>query len=362
MMPANAPKMRAAWRLRAALAALALAACRHAAPPPPEKPADKPIHVETVPVGVQQVPKELALTGVLDANARTDLAANASGRVLAVFVEMGAHVKKGDKIAQLDARAAALSQLEASANAKNAAEQLATSKLDCARYGGLLAKGAVTQQEYDRAMGQCQAQAAAEDAARARAAQAGQALGDATIRAPFAGKIADRMINVGDYVRPDSKVVTLLEDDPLRVRLTVPEPAIFAARPGINIRFQTTGLPGKTFEAVLKYIGGEVRAQTRDLVVEAVVENKDGLLLPGMFVTAYLPTGEEKQPVVPKTALVPGESPPALFVVVNGRLQHRLVQLGPAVGDVVAVQNGVSEGEHVVVNPPKTSADGVAVD
>jgi membrane fusion protein (multidrug efflux system) len=170
------------------------------------------------------------------------------------------------------------------------------------------------------------------------------------------------MINVGDYVRPDSKVVTLLQDNPLRVRLTVPEPDIYAAKMGVSVRFETLGIPGKSFSAVVKFIGGEVREQTRDLVIEAVTDNKDGLLLPGMFVTAYLPIGEEKQPVVPRTAIVSGETEPAVFVVVNGRLQHRLIQTGASLGELVAVASGVSEGEHVVINPPGASADGALVD
>ncbi|HEY3594033.1 MAG TPA: efflux RND transporter periplasmic adaptor subunit, partial [Polyangiaceae bacterium] len=287
--------------------ALVAGAC-HRAEAPSQATEEKPVHVNTVAAAARTVPKEVLLTGVLAANERTDLAANASGRVIAVFVEMGARVNKGDKIAQLDARAAALSRVEAVANAKTAAEQLATSKLDCSRYQGLLAKGAVTQQEYDRAMGQCQTQSASEDAARARVAQAGQSVGDSTIRVPFAGKIADRTINVGDYVRPDSKVVTLLSDDPLRVRLTIPEPDLFAAHEGVVVRFETLGIPGREFSAVIKYIGGEVRQQTRDLVVEALVDNKDGALLPGMFVTAHLPIGEEKVPVVPKNALLTTEA------------------------------------------------------
>ena len=343
-----------------ALCPLVLFACSRAAPAS-DRPVEKPIHVDTVTAALRAVPKEVPLTGVLDANERTDLAANASGRVLNVFVEMGARVAKGDRIAQLDARSAALSQTEAIANAKTAAEQLATSQLDCTRYQGLLAKGAITQQEYDRAIGQCQSQAASQDAARARAAQAGQTVGDATIRAPFAGKIADRAINVGDYVRPDSKVVTLLSDDPLRVRLTVPEPDIFAARAGVSIRFETSGLPDKEFSALLKYIGGEVRQQTRDLVVEALVDNKDGVLLPGMFVTAHLPIGEEKLPVIPKSAVLTTENQPGVFVVVGGRLQHRLVQTGAVLGDDIALQSGVKEGESVVIRPDDKSVEGALV-
>ncbi len=91
-------------------------------------------------------------------------------------------------------------------------------------------------------------------------------LSDSTVRAPFAGKIADRFVHVGEYVRPDTKVVILLADDPLRLRLTVPEGDIFAVKEGLKVRFSTAGIPDHDFQATLKFIGGEVREQTRDLV------------------------------------------------------------------------------------------------
>jgi len=108
------------------------------------------IHVETAVVTEQPVPKLLSLTGVLSSNERTDLAANAAGRVVKTFVERGDHVTQGALLAQLDARSASLSRAEAEANVATATEQLKNVTADCQRYVSLLAKGAITQQEYDR--------------------------------------------------------------------------------------------------------------------------------------------------------------------------------------------------------------------
>lgn len=320
------------------------------------------LHAETVTAAVQAVPQEITLTGVLDANERTDLSANATGRVIRVFVELGQRIAAHGPIAQLDARSAALSQQEAKANVQSAVEQLSASRKDCDRYQRLLTKGAITQQEYDRAVGQCETQTASAQAARARAEAAGQTLTDATIRAPFAGKIADRSIHVGDYVHPDTKVVTLLADDPLRLRLTVPERDIFAVKEGLTVRFETAGLPNRTFQATVKYIGGEVRPQTRDLVVEAIVDNQGGALLPGMFVSAHLMTGKAQLPVIPRRALVDAGTTPSVFVVEGDRLHQRLVQTGTPVGDGIAIVGGVKAGERVVVNPASSMSDGALVD
>ena len=317
------------------------------------------VHVQTVIVAEQPVPNMLRLTGVLSSNERTDLAANAAGRVVKTFVERGDHVAQGAVLAQLDARSAALSRAEAEANVASASEQLKNLRADCQRYVGLLAKGAITQQEYERQTTSCQTQAASEEAARARAAEAIQTVADSTIRAPFGGVIAERFVHVGDYVHADTRVVTLLVDDPLRLELTVPEANVGSVHPGLTVSFHTISVPDRVFTATVKYMGGEIREATRDLVVEAVTDNADHVLLPGMFVTAELPVGETTAPVVPANALVRHNQDQSVFAVVDGRLEERVVQLGPKVGDLMAVADGVKKGEQVVVSPPPGAADGV---
>jgi membrane fusion protein (multidrug efflux system) len=343
--------------LAVALGLLAVGCSHDSAAAVEIRPAAK-VHVDTVVVAEQAVPKLLALTGVLSSNERTDLAANATGRVVKTFVERGDHVAQGAILAQLDARSAALSRAEAEANVNSAAEQLKNVRADCQRYVSLLAKGAITQQEYDKQTTSCQTQASSEEAARVRAAQAVQTLTDSAIRAPFAGVIAERFVHVGDYVHADTRVVTLLVDDPLRLELTVPEANIGSVHPGLAVSFETVALQGRVFTAIVKYMGGEIREATRDLVVEAVTDNHDHALLPGMFVTAKLPVGEVVLPVVPEKAIVRHDENDTLFAVVEGHLQERVLQLGPKVGEVVAVADGVKKGDLVVVSPPPGAADG----
>jgi membrane fusion protein (multidrug efflux system) len=326
------------------------------------KPTAAKVHVETVTVTEQSVPKLLRLTGELSSNERTDLAANATGRVIKTFVERGDHVVQGALLAQLDARSAALSRAEAQANVTSAAETLKNAQADCQRYVSLLAKGAITQQEYDKQSTSCQTQAASAEATRVRAAEATQTLTDSSIRAPFGGVIAERFAHVGDYVHADTRIVTLLVDDPLRLELTVPEANVGSVHPGLAVSFETVAMPDRLFTATVKFMGGEIREATRDLVVEAVTDNHDHALLPGMFVTAQLPVGEVTLPVVPAKALVHRDENDVVFVVVDGHLLERVVQLGPRVKDLVAIADGVKKGEQVVVSPPADAADGVPTD
>lgn len=357
------PKTRLSLALALAVVGSSAAGCSHEQHAAQEAATVAPkVHVESVPVTERAVPKLLRLTGELSSNERTDLAANATGRVVKTLVERGDHVAAGAVLAQLDARSAVLSRDEAEANMTSASAQLAGAKADCERYTGLLAKGAITQQEYDKQHTSCESQAASAEAARVRAAEATQSLTDSFIRAPFAGVIADWFVHVGDYVHADTRVVTLLVDDPLRLDLTVPEANVSSVRPGVTVTFDTVAMPGRTFQATVKYLGGGIREATRDLVVEAVTENPDHALLPGMFVAAQLPIGEETLPVVPQSALVTRDETRSVFVVVDGHLVERVVQLGPKVDDVVAIEDGVKKGEQVVVSPPPGAADGVQID
>jgi len=318
-------------------------------------------HVETQIVDERTAPIVLTLTGVLDAQERTDLAANAVGRIVRTFVERGQHVTAGTLIAQLDTRMNTLSVAEAAANARSANEQLNQARADCARDEELFKKGVITKQEYDKVNTQCRTQAATEEAARVRAAEATQTISDSNIRAPFTGVIAERFAHVGDYVRADTKVVTLLVDDPLRLRLTVPERSIPFAKEGVEVSFENVAMPDRTFTGTIKFVGREVRSLTRDLVVEAIVDNHDGVLLPGMFVTAHLPTGESVVPVIPRHSIVPLDANQSVFVVVDGRLQQRVVQVGATLGDAVAILDGLHKGDRIVTDPSQTT-DGQLVE
>jgi membrane fusion protein (multidrug efflux system) len=121
-------------------------------------------------------------------------------------------------------------------------------------------------------------------------------------------------------------------------------------------------LPGRAFSATVKYMGGEIREATRDLVVEAVTDNHEHALLPGMFVTAEVPIGQVTLPVVPAKAIVHHEENESVFAVVEGHLQERIVQLGATVGDLVAIADGVKKGEEVVLSPPAGAVDGAQVE
>jgi membrane fusion protein, multidrug efflux system len=234
---------------------------------------------------------------------------------------------------------------------------------DCARAEGLYAEEVVSRAEYERMNAECEATAAQASAASARESLAGKALVDATVRAPFAGVVDERGVTVGEHVRPGQPVATVMEIDPLRLELTVPESAVGQVREGLEVDFEVAAFPGETFRGTVRFLGGAMRRASRDLIVEAVVENPERRLRPGMFAVARVVVGAEPRPVVPVTAVHQCGELPRVFAVRDGRLEERLVQLGAALEDGrVAILAGLREGEHVVVTLAPELRDGLAVE
>ena len=190
---------------------------------------------------------------------------------------------------------------------------------------------------------------------------ASKSLSDAAVRAPFAGMISQRFVSVGEYVQPATKVVNLVELDPLRLQLTVSEIDVAHVQLGQSVDFSVEAYPGKAFSGTVKFIDPTVRTSTRDLVVEAVVPNAERLLKPGMFATAHLVLPDEKVPAVPKGALREEGTITRLFAVVEGHVEERIVQRGPERDGFVVILDGVRVGDRVITAPDDQVKDGVPV-
>ncbi|MFE8599596.1 efflux RND transporter periplasmic adaptor subunit [Archangium violaceum] len=306
------------------------------------------VKADTVEVGEAKVPRFLTLTGSLSAYEDSDVAAGAAGKVTSVHVERGSVVKKGDVLVKLDARTAAASLEEARAQMALVKSQQALADADCERNQKLFEGGTVSTADHDRAQAQCRNAAAQAAATAARLSLLEINAADATIRAPFDGVVLERVVSVGEYVRQDSKVVTLVALDPLRLELTVPESSASFIRKDQEVEFTLTAAPNVVHKTKVSFVGAGLRRGTRDLVVEALVPNKDRALLPGQFATAKVQLGEQQLPVVPRSAVVEDGPRHKVFVVSDGRLEERVVQVSESAADSLGVMAGVRVGERVV--------------
>ena len=321
-----------------------------------------PISVKLVAAQVVKTPRVVTLSGSLIGAEEAQVAAGAAGKVVATYVERGSYVKKGSILARLDSRALSAQASQAAAEVESSKAQAAGAELDCGRVERLNAKGAISKADYDKSRTQCQTTKWSVESAQAKRTLTAEALRDTEIRAPFAGEVVERAVTAGEYVRVDSRVVTLVNTDSLRVEITVPESDVSLVRQGMQVDFRTAGdSGGRVYHGKIRYVGPSVRKQSRDSVVEAVFSNDDHDLRPGMFVTARLAVGEQELPAVPTTAVRSDGTLRHVFVDVSGRLEDRLVQAGDALGAQTPIVSGLKPGEQVVAELTPDVRDGARV-
>jgi membrane fusion protein (multidrug efflux system) len=169
-------------------------------------------------------------------------------------------------------------------------------------------------------------------------------------------------VSVGDYVTRGTKVASVMRINPLRVELTVPAQSIAAVAEGRAVSLEVDGYPDRTFAGRVRYVSPQVRADSRSLLVEAVVPNTAGELKPGLFVTARI---EEAAPtpglLVPAAAVQTVSGTSRLFVLAGDRVEERIVTTGQAVGAHVEITNGLKGGDVVATSNLARLTDGARV-
>jgi RND family efflux transporter MFP subunit len=200
------------------------------------------------------------------------------------------------------------------------------------------------------------------EAARARVVLARKASADTSIRAPFSGQVAERLVSIGDYVTRGARVATVVRTDPMRIELTVPEQSVSLVRVGQPVRVTVDAYPGEAFTATIRFVSPSLRADQRALTVEAIARNADGRLKPGLFATALV-----QQPQGPPALLVPVSAIEAVagtsrvYIVKGQKVEERIITTGETIGGQVEVTSGVAKGETVAAEPKGRLADGTRV-
>ncbi len=217
------------------------------------------------------------------------------------------------------------------------------------------------------------------DTARAAAASAKAALGpleaqvaaaqkgvtDTAIRAPISGYVSERVADVGEYISPNtpnSKIATIVRTSTLRVRIDVPEQEIGKIANGQGVSLQTSAYPDRNFAGVVARVSPSLNATARTLVVEAEVQNTEGLLKPGQFATVRIVQSKPEPAVmIPVSAIKTAGETNSVFVVKDGAAREQFVQLGLLENDLIQIKQGVVEGDMVAVGNLAALTDGVLV-
>lgn len=192
--------------------------------------------------------------------------------------------------------------------------------------------------------------------------QAQRALEDSTLRAPFSGEVAERRVQVGEYVTPQRTLLTLVKTNPLRFEMQIPQERIADVHATQEVEVRVDAYPDQVFHGTVRYISAAVRQDTRSLVAEAVIPNEEGALRPGLFATARVQLGSNRTLVaVPSRAVLSDSGSHRVFVVQNGRAQERVVTVAERGDREVLIERGVAAGERVATENVDRLADGSRV-
>jgi membrane fusion protein (multidrug efflux system) len=267
-----------------------------------------------------------------------------AGMVKEIAFESGAVVARGDLLVKLDT-----SSEEAQLRAVEAQEELA--RLNAERVRKLAAAKTVSQADLDAAEATLKQQLADADNIRATIAKK-------TIRAPFAGRLGIRQVNLGQFLDAGKPIVSLQSLSPIYVEFSLPQQDLAQLRTGMKVTLACDTYPGRKFEGSVTAINPDLDSSTRMVTVQATLENSDQALRPGMFarVDVLLPE-EQNVVVVPQTAVLSAPYGDSVFVVEAGQagtngapglvVRQQFVRLGETRGDFIAVKTGLKAGEKV---------------
>ena len=317
--------------------------------PPPEA-------VTTILAEAEEWPSTLDAIGSVAAVQGVTVSADLPGIVERIRFESGQRVRRGDLLVQLDAR-----QERAQLAAATSARELSALNLD--RLRSLREKGVISQAELDRVAAETQQ-------AEARVAEIAAAIERKHVRAPFAGTLGIRQVDLGQYLDAGAPVVSLQALDPIYVDFAVPQQEVARLRLGAEVRVTGEGVPGEPAGRITAF-DAVVDDATRNVQVQATFENPDGGLRPGMFVEAKVLLGAATRVIaLPASAVNYAPFGDSVFVVEelkgqNGQpylgVRQQIVRLGRTRGDQVAVLGGLEPGEQVVTSGGFKLRPGAAV-
>lgn len=344
------------WRIFASTVtvmavALTLGGCGADEPPAADDgnvPEERPTQVQVESVEPRPAVETIEVSADVMAARRATLAAEVAGTVEAVEADLGDQVDAGEVLLRIDTRSVATEVEEAEANFRQAEEE-------ATRAEALFEKRSITRDQLT-------ARRTALEVARARLESVRIRLSKSTIRAPWAGEVASRRVEIGDFVDVGQAMLELVQTDRLEIQAEVAaEDAPFIRR-GETATLRLQSLPGETFEAEVVRVGASLTQASRTLPIEVELENPGGRLKPGMFGRLTLPRRElDAALLVPLASLVDYEDGKVVYVVEEGIARRRPVQPGAVIGDRVVIDGGLSAGDRVIVRGQDQVADGQPV-
>ena len=358
-------------------------------------------HVKTELAQIRDVRREVEVVGTLAAREEVVVSSEVAGRVARLAHDLGDKVEAGAPLVELDpekaryradTQRAALAQARAKYGAAadgdlpsldqvpevvSSAAQLAEARQQLERAKSLAARKLLSQSDFDAAQTRYDTAQAAHDQALASARQlradiqaqssslqlAERELRDTTIRAPFDGYVAERLVSLGQFVQPQTPIMRLVRLQPLKLTAQVPEKFAPWIETGRAVSVHVDAYPDQTFDGTVVRISPSVDLKSRAFAIEGEVPNPDGRLKPGTFARVQITTDHVDRAVtIPASAIQSRYGTNRVFVVQeDGTLSGREVVLGDRIGDRVEVSKGIDAGTPLVAGNVEQLADGMKV-
>lgn len=297
--------------------------------------------VSTIEARPERWEPRLPAIGTLRAVAGIDVAPQVGGVIKSLNFDRGQDVEKGATLAQLDD-----SVEQADLRSNLAALKVADTNLD--RQKNLITGGNTARATLDQAQATRDTAAAAVERSKAIIAQK-------IILAPFSGRIGLRKGDIGQYVAPGASIANLQQLDPIYVDFPMPEQNLSAMKVGADVEIIVDAFPNKTFKGIIRAIDARVSSDTRNVLIRGEIPNPDKSLLPGMFANVSVAAGDTRDVVtIPRTGVSFSLYGDTIFVAKPAAdaqmasIERRVVKVGDAREDRVAILDGLRAGEKIV--------------
>lgn len=293
-----------------------------------------PITVNGVIVKTSTFDNNLSLSGSIEANEQIEIHSEVSGIVERIYFTEGSNVSKGQVLFKVN-------DIELKAQLKQAStkEGLATENERRAKL--LLAKEAISQEEFDVARADLASAQAQTQLIRAQ-------ISKTSVKAPFSGKIGLRSISPGTYITPSILVAKLVNTSKLKITFSVPEKYATQVQANATIDFTVSGST-KIYKAKIYAIEPEIEIATRTLQIRAIADNFDGKLFPGTFADVKLPLAIIKDAiVVPSEAIVPIQEGKKVYISNMGKAKEVMVEATTRTDAAILILSGLKEGDTLI--------------
>jgi RND family efflux transporter MFP subunit len=320
--------------------------------------------VATVKPKVTEGAEEVVLPGNMQAFIDTPIWARASGYLRIWHVDIGARIKRGQLLAEIESPEVDQQLQQAQGNLTVAKANQKLSGITAERYSNLFKTDSVAKQDVDNAVQDAEAKTATVSADQAAVARLQQLVAYDQVYAPFDGVITGRNVDVGALVDADTntagkELFHLASTATLRVYVSVPEVYSRAAKPGVTAYLTLSEFPGRTFHGSIVRNAESIDTNSRTLLVEVDVKNPTSELLPGSYVSVHLKLPSKVEAVtVPANALIFRSAGLQIAILRKGHVRLVPVDIGHDYGDNVEIVSGLSKNDQVIVNPSDSIASG----